>query len=220
MGGDLRSALAVVPQDPVLFAGTLRANLDPFDHASDADIWDALDLVSMRSAVNRMSESSDVVGSGLEVAVSESGSNFSVGQRQLLCLARALLRPAPVLVIDEASAHLDMESDRVLQAAIRNIMSDRTVLSVAHRLHTVIDFDSIMVVDAGELVEYGSPAELLADPDSVFSSHVDVGDGRTDSEEYAYEYEYQYAVLEAGGGSGGSDEYDSDATTSLLTSEL
>merc|ERR1711916_423204 len=116
----------------------------------------------------------------------------------------------------------------------------------------VIDFDSIMVVDAGELVEYGSPAELLADPDSVFSSlvdatgrregaklraaaldgtayvasapnsardsDVDVGDGRTDS--YAYEYEYQYAVLEAGGGSGGSDEYDSDATTSLLTSEL
>merc|ERR1711991_1195955 len=108
------------------------------------------------------------------------GSNFSVGQRQLLCLARALLRPAPVLVIDEASAHLDMESDRVLQAAIRNIMSDRTILSVAHRLHTVIDFDSIMVVDAGELVEYGSPSELLADPDSVFSSLVDAT-GRRES---------------------------------------
>ena len=247
--GDLRSALAVVPQDPVLFAGTLRANLDPFDHASDADIWDALDLVSMRSAVNRMSESSDVVGSGLEVAVSESGSNFSVGQRQLLCLARALLRPAPVLVIDEASAHLDMESDRVLQAAIRNIMSDRTVLSVAHRLHTVIDFDSIMVVDAGELVEYGSPAELLADPDSVFSSLVDATGRREgaklraaalagtayvasapnsarnsdvdvgDGRTDSYAYEYEYQYAVLEGGGSGGSD-EYDATTSLLTSEL
>uniref|UniRef100_A0A663DU40 ATP binding cassette subfamily C member 2 n=1 Tax=Aquila chrysaetos chrysaetos TaxID=223781 RepID=A0A663DU40_AQUCH len=151
---DLRQNLTIIPQDPVLFTGTLRMNLDPFDQYTDEEVWKALELAHLKSYVQDLPE-------GLLHLVSEAGENLSVGQRQLVCLARALLRKAKILILDEATAAVDLETDHLIQTTIRSEFVDCTVLTIAHRLHTIMDSNRVMVLQAGRIVEYDSPEELL-----------------------------------------------------------
>lgn len=151
---DLRSKISIIPQEPVLFSGTMRYNLDPFDEYSDEKLWSALEEVKLKDAVSDMP-------AGLQSKISEGGSNFSVGQRQLVCLARAILRENKILVLDEATANVDPQTDALIQNTIRTKFANCTILTIAHRLHTVMDCDKVLVMDAGRLVEFGSPYELL-----------------------------------------------------------
>ncbi|NXE33592.1 MRP2 protein, partial [Ptilorrhoa leucosticta] len=151
---DLRKNLTIIPQDPVLFTGTLRMNLDPFDQYSDEEVWKALELAHLKTYVQGLPE-------GLLHLVSEGGENLSVGQRQLVCLARALLRKAKILILDEATAAVDLETDHLIQTTIRREFADCTVLTIAHRLHTIMDSNRVMVLQAGQIVEFDSPEELL-----------------------------------------------------------
>jgi ATP-binding cassette subfamily C (CFTR/MRP) protein 1 len=158
----LRSNLSIIPQDPVLFSGTIRFNLDPFDKYTDQEVWQALERAHMKKTVQSLPLQ-------LSEKVVEYGENFSVGQRQLFCLARAILRQTKVLVLDEATASVDLETDALIQHTVRSEFADRTVLTIAHRLNTIIDSDRIMVLDQGELVEFDSPKKLLSDENSKFS---------------------------------------------------
>jgi len=158
---DLRNKLTIIPQDPVLFSGTLRMNLDPFSAYSDQQIWAALEQAHLKTYVTDLEH-------GLQHEVQEGGENLSVGQRQLVCLARALLRKTKVLILDEATAAVDLETDDLIQATIRKEFADSTVLTIAHRLNTIMDYDKIMVLDKGLLVEYDTPHNLLEDESSIF----------------------------------------------------
>ncbi|XP_077258461.1 multidrug-Resistance like Protein 1 isoform X5 [Temnothorax americanus] len=160
---DLRSRLTIIPQDPVLFSGTLRINLDPFDCHSDEEIWRALEHAHLKSFIENLPNA-------LLHEVSESGENLSVGQRQLICLARALLRKTKVLILDEATAAVDLETDDLIQTTIRQEFKDCTVLTIAHRLNTILDSDRVIVLDKGLIVEYDSPEVLLRNPSSSFYS--------------------------------------------------
>ncbi|XP_063235805.1 multidrug resistance-associated protein 1-like isoform X3 [Bacillus rossius redtenbacheri] len=157
----LRSRLTIIPQDPVLFSGTLRQNLDPFEKLSDEDVWTALEHAHLRAFVKGLQ-------AGLGHEVSEGGENLSVGQRQLICLARALLRKTKVLVLDEATAAVDLETDDLIQRTIRVEFKDCTILTIAHRINTIMDYDRIIVLDQGSVAEYDQPAKLLSDSTSVF----------------------------------------------------
>ncbi|XP_046361910.2 multidrug resistance-associated protein 1-like [Haliotis rufescens] len=158
---DLRSKLTILPQDPVLFAGNLRGNVDPFNQYSDNQIWQALEHAHLKTFV-------ETLPNGLEHECSEGGENMSVGQRQLLCLARALLKKTRILVLDEATAAVDMETDDLIQQTIRSEFKDCTVLTIAHRLNTVMDSDRILVLDNGCVCEFDTPSSLLQQPDSIF----------------------------------------------------
>ncbi|KAH8334612.1 hypothetical protein KR059_012208 [Drosophila kikkawai] len=151
---DLRSKISIIPQEPVLFSGTMRYNLDPFEQYSDDKLWEALEEVHLKEEVSELP-------TGLQSMISEGGANYSVGQRQLVCLARAILRENRILVMDEATANVDPQTDALIQSTIRRKFRDCTVLTIAHRLNTIIDSDKVMVLDAGNLVEFGSPYELL-----------------------------------------------------------
>lgn len=159
---DLRLRLAVIPQDPCLFKGTLRSNLDPFGQYSDSDLWFALDAVHLRGQIDGME-------GGLEAKISEYGENLSVGTRQILCLARALLKKPRILILDEATASVDYANDQLIQTTIREQFKEATVLTIAHRIDTIMDYDRIMVLDAGELKEFDSPEKLLQNPNSLFT---------------------------------------------------
>ncbi|KAG0299227.1 hypothetical protein BGZ98_010242 [Dissophora globulifera] len=163
---DLRTRLAIIPQDPVLFSGSIRSNLDPFGKRTDQELWEVLE----RSDLKQYVTSSE---GGLDSQVSEFGENLSVGQRQLLCLARAMLTHARVIIMDEATASVDVATDVMLQKAIRVDFAQSTVLTIAHRLNTVIDYSRVLVLDHGEIKEFDTPANLLRRPDSVFASMVD-----------------------------------------------
>ncbi|CAF4313191.1 unnamed protein product, partial [Rotaria sp. Silwood2] len=156
---ELRRRISIIPQDPVLFNDTLRINLDPFGEYSDIEIWSALNEVQFKF---------DLI-EGLQHQVTEGGLNFSVGQRQLICLARALLRKNRILLIDEATANVDHKTDEVIQLAIRRKFVHCTVLTIAHRLRTIIDSDKILVLSHGRAVEFASAHELLVDDQSYFS---------------------------------------------------
>ncbi|XP_053685764.1 probable multidrug resistance-associated protein lethal(2)03659 [Sabethes cyaneus] len=151
---DLRKRISIIPQDPVLFSGRVRENLDPFGQHKDEEMWRALEQVELKQAVERMD-------GGLDAKMSDGGSNFSMGQRQLVCLARAILRNNKILILDEATANVDPETDKLIQRTIRDQFSGCTVLTIAHRLHTVMDSDRVLVMDAGRAVEFGHPHELL-----------------------------------------------------------
>ncbi|XP_017473672.1 PREDICTED: multidrug resistance-associated protein 1 isoform X5 [Rhagoletis zephyria] len=159
----LRSRLTIIPQDPVLFSGTLRINLDPFEVKSDDELWKALELSHLKAFVKSLP-------AGLNHEISEGGENLSVGQRQLVCLARALLRKTKVLVLDEATAAVDLETDDLIQKTIRSEFKDCTVLTIAHRLNTILDSDKVIVLNKGEITEFASPTELLDNPHSAFYS--------------------------------------------------
>lgn len=159
---DLRGALSVVPQEPILFSGPLRESLDPFHICSDTEISAALMRVGLKEMV-------DSLPSGLQSVVNEGGANFSAGQRQLICLARALLRQSKVIILDEATAAIDAQADYLIQNVLRNELLGATVLVVAHRLPTVLDADLIMGLKLGELVEFDTPAELLQRGDSLLN---------------------------------------------------
>ncbi|XP_014741418.1 PREDICTED: canalicular multispecific organic anion transporter 1 isoform X4 [Sturnus vulgaris] len=165
---DLRNNLTIIPQDPVLFTGTLRMNLDPFDQYSDEEVWKALELAHLKTYVQGLPE-------GLLHLVSEGGENLSVGQRQLVCLARALLRKAKILILDEATAAVDLETDNLIQTTIRNEFADCTVLTIAHRLHTIMDSNRVMVLHAGQIVEFDSPQELLMKQGTFSAMAKDAG---------------------------------------------
>jgi ABC-type multidrug transport system fused ATPase/permease subunit len=162
---DLRSRLAIIPQEPILYSGTLRYNLDPFDQHSDEELWLVLEQAGMKETVMQMPDQ-------LLAAVAEGGDNFSVGERSLLSLSRALLRHSKVLVLDEATAAVDMKTENVIQKTIREAFRECTVLTIAHRLQTIIDSDRILVMQAGEIAEFDSPKNLLANEDSIFSGMV------------------------------------------------
>ncbi|KAF9165614.1 hypothetical protein DFQ26_009690 [Actinomortierella ambigua] len=159
----LRQHLAIIPQDPTLFAGTLRENLDPFNEKSDADLWEAIERAHLKDHVATLSD-------GLEHKVEQGGENFSVGQRSLICLARALLRQTKVLVLDEATSSVDVETDELIQRTIRTEFKDRTILTIAHRIKTVMDYDRILVLEKGRVVEFASPSSLLSNDSSMFYS--------------------------------------------------
>ncbi|KAL1498301.1 hypothetical protein ABEB36_009120 [Hypothenemus hampei] len=158
---DLRSRLTIIPQDAVLFSGSLRMNLDPFDHYSDDDIWRSLEHAHLKQFVLELA-------GGLNHKVAEGGDNLSVGQRQLICLARALLRKSRILILDEATAAIDLETDDLIQKTIRSSFKDCTVLTIAHRLNTIIDSDRVLVLDKGKIAEFDSPETLLNNKNSIF----------------------------------------------------
>ncbi|KAG4101689.1 P-loop containing nucleoside triphosphate hydrolase protein [Neocallimastix lanati (nom. inval.)] len=151
---DLRRGISIIPQEPILFSGTIRFNMDPFNEHSDDDIWYALENSGMKQFVKDMDKQ-------LDSEVRPNGENFSVGQRQLLCLARAMIRGSHILIMDEATASVDIETDAIIQRALRTNFSEATVLTIAHRLNTIIDYDKILVLDKGELLEFDSPKNLL-----------------------------------------------------------
>ncbi|XP_061766165.1 canalicular multispecific organic anion transporter 1 [Nerophis ophidion] len=165
---DLRNRLTIIPQDPVLFSGTLRMNLDPFDRFSDEDIWRVLELSHLKEYVSGLQE-------GLHHEVAEGGENLSVGQRQLLCLARALLRKSRILILDEATAAVDLETDDLIQTTIRKEFAHCTVLTIAHRLHSIMDSSRVMVLDSGRIVEFDSPSRLLEKQGHFYSMAKDAG---------------------------------------------
>uniref|UniRef100_A0A3B5R5P7 Si:ch211-221f10.2 n=1 Tax=Xiphophorus maculatus TaxID=8083 RepID=A0A3B5R5P7_XIPMA len=166
---DLRSKLAIIPQEPVLFIGTVRTNLDPWDQYSDLQIWEALEKTHIKEMVCQLPHS-------LYAEVTENGENFSVGERQLLCVARALLRNSKILILDEATAAIDTETDRLIQETIRTAFNNCTTLIIAHRLNTVMSCSRVMVLDNGQILEFDSPAALLANENSRFGDMIEASE--------------------------------------------
>ncbi|XP_045888265.1 ATP-binding cassette sub-family C member 12 [Micropterus dolomieu] len=160
---DLRSKLSIIPQDPVLFIGTVRYNLDPFNNHTDEEIWAALEKTYMKDSISRLE-------GNLQAQVLENGENFSVGERQLMCMARALLRNSKIILLDEATASIDAETDTLIQNTIKEAFRDCTMLTIAHRINTVMHADRILVMDNGEAAELDHPDVLKQRPDSLFSS--------------------------------------------------
>uniref|UniRef100_A0A8C9YIB6 ABC-type glutathione-S-conjugate transporter n=1 Tax=Sander lucioperca TaxID=283035 RepID=A0A8C9YIB6_SANLU len=165
---DLRSRITIIPQDPVLFSGSLRMNLDPFDTCSEADLWKALELAHLSSFVSALPQK-------LDHECCEGGENLSLGQRQLLCLARALLRKTRILVLDEATAAVDLKTDQLIQSTIRSQFGDCTVLTIAHRLNTIMDYSRVIVMDRGCISEMDSPSQLLRQQTHFYQMCIEAG---------------------------------------------
>ncbi|KAJ2369344.1 Canalicular multispecific organic anion transporter 1 [Coemansia sp. RSA 2610] len=163
---DVRNKLSIIPQDPVLFAGTVCENLDPFNRYSDQEIWVALEHAHLADFIRTKDDR-------LEFQITPGGENFSVGQRQLICLARALLKQAKILVLDEAMAVIDNATNSIIQESIRREFKNCTVLTIAHRVNTIIDSGMILVMDGGKAAEYDTPANLLQNKDSLFAKLVE-----------------------------------------------
>lgn len=144
----------------------MRYNLDPFDDHSDERVWEILDKVHLKADIELLEDK-------LDHTVAEGGSNFSLGQRQLMCIGRALLRDAKVMVLDEATASVDTRTDALIQETIRAQFANCTVLTIAHRINTILDSDRIMVLDHGRIVEFDKPSTLLRSKDSHFSRTIE-----------------------------------------------
>lgn len=161
---DLRRKISIIPQEPIIFTGSLRYNLDPFNVKSDVEIWEALGQAQLKKPVDSMG--------GLDATLTDGGTNLSVGQRQLVCLARAILANNKILVLDEATANIDPTTDELIQQTIRKRFADCTVLTIAHRLQTIIDSDKILVMDAGQVSQFGDPSSLVDDKEGLFYSMI------------------------------------------------
>ncbi|XP_063053419.1 ATP-binding cassette sub-family C member 8 [Engraulis encrasicolus] len=161
----LRSRFSIILQDPILFSGTIRFNLDPENTASDSTLWEALEIAQLKPVVKTLP-------GGLDAMVTEGGENFSQGQRQLFCLARAFVRKSSILIMDEATASIDMATESILQKVVMTAFSDRTVVTIAHRVHTILNADVVIVMKRGIILEYDKPDVLLEQEDSIFASFV------------------------------------------------
>lgn len=169
---ELRKKVTIIPQDPMLFTETIRFNIDPFSEMSDEEIVDALKKTHMWDSLELSDPSKkgtpQEIEEKLKMKVTEGGGNFSLGQRQLLCMARALIRKPKVLLLDEATASIDEMTDHLIQKMIRSEFTDTTVITIAHRLNTIIQYDKIMVLDKGKIVEFDAPDVLLEDEGGAF----------------------------------------------------
>ncbi|XP_067134894.1 ATP-binding cassette subfamily C member 4-like [Centruroides vittatus] len=162
---DLRTKISIIPQDPMLFTGPLRRNMDPFNEYSEEIIWKAIEEVQLKEVITKLP-------GGLDTHLTEGGRNFSVGERQLICLARTILRQNKILVMDEATSNIDKRTDSCLQKIIQEKFKSCTVLTIAHRLHTIIDSDRVLVLDTGRVQEFDSPYALLKNVNGVFYNLV------------------------------------------------
>lgn len=160
-----RSRIGMIPQDPFLFGGALRENIDPFDEYSDFEIWEALEHSNLKNLVK---ESAD----GLSMKITDNGSNLSQGQRQLMCMARALLRKCTIVALDEATSSIDVDSDALIQRTLREQFSKATVLTIAHRINTIADSDFVLVMSDGKVAEFDKPSALLERDDSEYAQMV------------------------------------------------
>ena len=156
--------MAVITQDPVLFGGSLKKNMDPFSQYTDQQLWTALEEVQLKTVVQ------DLPGQ-LNFRLRESGTNLSVGERQLVCLARALVQRSKIIIMDEATANVDFKTDHLIQEVIRHKFKDSTVLTIAHRLNTIMDYDKVLVLDGGRVVEFDNP-DLLIRNGGLFAEMV------------------------------------------------
>ena len=161
---DLRKQIAVIPQNSFLFSASLRDNLDPYGEHTDQEILQVLDEVSLNILIE--------AGNDLHSIIVGKGLNFSAGQKQLLCLARAVLRNNKIVMMDEATSNIDNETDKIIQNIVRNKFRDCTMLTIAHRLRTVIQNDLIIVMEDGACKESGTPAQLYNTEDSLFRNFV------------------------------------------------
>ncbi|PIA25637.1 hypothetical protein AQUCO_11000043v1 [Aquilegia coerulea] len=162
---DLRSRLSIIPQDPTMFEGTVRSNLDPLEEHTDEHIWEALDKCQLGDEVRKKEGKLDSI-------VTENGENWSMGQRQLVCLGRVLLKRSQVLVLDEATASVDTATDNLIQQTLRQHFSDSTVITIAHRITSVLDSDLVLLLDHGLILEQDSPSKLLENKSSLFAKLV------------------------------------------------
>ncbi|KAK8967570.1 ABC transporter C family member 3 [Platanthera guangdongensis] len=162
---DLRSKLSIIPQDPTMFEGSVRSNLDPLEEYTDEQIWEALDCCQLGEEVRKKAKKLDSI-------VTENGENWSVGQRQLVCLGRVILKRSKVLVLDEATASVDTATDSLIQKTLRQQFSDSTVITIAHRITSVLDSDMVLLLEHGLIVEHSTPAKLLENKSSLFSKLV------------------------------------------------
>ncbi|XP_074860731.1 ATP-binding cassette sub-family C member 9 isoform X2 [Carettochelys insculpta] len=161
----LRSRLSIILQDPILFSGSIRFNLDPECKCTDDRLWEALEIAQLKNMVKSLP-------GGLDAVVTEGGENFSVGQRQLFCLARAFVRKSSILIMDEATASIDMATENILQKVVMTAFVDRTVVTIAHRVHTILTADLVIVMKRGNILENDTPENLLSQEDSIFASFV------------------------------------------------
>ncbi|EGV65927.1 hypothetical protein CANTEDRAFT_97001 [Yamadazyma tenuis ATCC 10573] len=178
---DLRSKLNIIPQDSQAIDGTVRQNLDPFGKHTDEELWKVLELSHLKEHIEGMKterkvdddeedNSTPLIATGLNARIEEGGANLSAGQKQLMCLARALLNPSKVLILDEATASVDVQTDKIVQDTIRSEFNDKTILTIAHRIETIMDSDRILVLERGQVKEFDAPTELLKDQNTIFYS--------------------------------------------------
>jgi ATP-binding cassette subfamily C (CFTR/MRP) protein 4 len=153
----LRSRISIIPQDPVLFSGTIRENVDPVGMYKDEDIWRVLEEAGLKKVIL-----------SLDYGVVGGGSNFSVGEKQLICLARAIIQKNQIVVLDEATANIDPQTEELIYQTIREKFASCTVFTIAHKLKSVLDNDKILVLDKGEVIEFDEPSNLLADESTTF----------------------------------------------------